>query len=935
MPPKLVSSCKQRFMCVDESRDFFKLLVARRICTWVADEDVLEVNGQKVLNGMFAVGKNSFMSNGEEVQRTIMNLVPSNACFRQLEGSTSDLPSICQYLSLVLNADEQVSFFQSDMSSAFYLFKIPPGWSRMLSFNVAFPGDVLGLQPGTLYRPGCAVIPMGWHSAVSVMQEVAEKLTVLGRLPPLHQVRRTSPLPAWMTETLDLASAAGKPWYHVYLDNFCGMEKGIGPGVGVAGKELHDKLENAWTQAGVLSAAKKRLSGAPAVNELGAYLEGEAGTIGPGPDCLLRLIQSTLVVIGKGVLRKKWIQVIAGRWVHCMAFRRPSMVWLDNTWSYISGQASGSTVEAKVRGELFGCCVTALLVHSSLRAEISGVTTASDASSTGGAVGKSTALTPAGMEFADIDTSGLGGGKIIPVLVLSLFNGVGCAFRCYDLCGVTPCVALSYELHPPANRVTGRRWPNVKLCGDVRSITLAEIRQWRYLYPQVEEIHLWGGFPCVDLSKVKVGRRNLEGDSSGLFFEIPRILKDIRKVYGYLFKVKFAIENVASMDEGASNEISSILGVKPLRLDPCNVVPLHRPRYCWLNTDLAVMDGVTVEEKHRWYEVTITHEYPELSQWLEPGAVWPGFAEGTILPTCMKSIRRAKPPPSPAGLNRVNHDGRLRWIADEFRFPPYQYKDQFIVWVGSRWRLINAQERELLHGLGFDHTSLCMNAGGIKQSPQEYEDLRKSLIGDSFSCFSFAYVAAMLCQDWIQISDYDTLFNRMGMAPGFCCDIGVKIPLQRRLAYMVPRKKHLPVSAIHGCLLRRVNHTGSDVRIASGMLLNPKSFPRQSAAAGWWLWDKVFAYRWDKTDHINALEMRAIIHAVEWRITHLKEGHCRIFHLTDSYICMSIISKGRTSSRMLKPLLARLTALLLAFDIYLIVVHIESTENPTDNDSRS
>ena len=267
-------------------------------------------------------------------------------------------------------------------------------------------------------------------------------------------------------------------------------------------------------------------------------------------------------------------------------------------------------------------------------------------------MGKSTALTPAGMEFADIDRSGLGGGKIIPVLVLSLFNGVGCAFRCYDLCGVTPCVALSYELHPPANRVTGRRWPNVKLCGDARSITLAEIRQWRYLYPQVEEIHLWGGFPCVDLSKVKVGRRNLEGDSSGLFFEIPRIRKDIRKVYGYLFKVKFAIENVASMDEGASNEISSILGVKPLRLDPCNVVPLHRPRYCWLNTDLAVMDGVTVEEKHRWYEVTITHEYPELAQWLEPGAVWPGFAEGTILPTCMKSIRRAKPPPSPAGLNR-------------------------------------------------------------------------------------------------------------------------------------------------------------------------------------------------------------------------------------------------------------------------------------------
>jgi hypothetical protein len=74
---------------------------------------------------------------------------------------------------------------------------------------------------------------------------------------------------------------------------------------------------------------------------------------------------------------------------------------------------------------------------------------------------------------------------------------------------------------------------------------------------------------------------------------------------------------------------------------------------------------------------------------------------------------------------------------------------------------------------------------------------------------------------------------------------------------------------------------------------------------------------------------------MEWRIKHLKEHELRVFHLTDSYICMSIISKGRTSSAMLKRLLARLAALLLAFDLYLIVVHIESTSNPTDHDSRA
>jgi len=38
---------------------------------------------------------------------------------------------------------------------------------------------------------------------------------------------------------------------------------------------------------------------------------------------------------------------------------------------------------------------------------------------------------------------------------------------------------------------------------------------------------------------------------------------------------------------------------------------------------------------------------------------------------------------------------------------------------------------------------------------------------------------------------------------------------------------------------------------------------------------------------------------------------------------------------MLKPLLARLAVALLAWDLQLIVTHVESSENPTDNDSRS
>lgn len=39
------------------------------------------------------------------------------------------------------------------------------------------------------------------------------------------------------------------------------------------------------------------------------------------------------------------------------------------------------------------------------------------------------------------------------------------------------------------------------------------------------------------------------------------------------------------------------------------------------------------------------------------------------------------------------------------------------------------------------------------------------------------------------------------------------------------------VERLNRFLLRRTNHTGSDVRVVSGQVMNPKTFPRQSVAS--------------------------------------------------------------------------------------------------------
>ena len=329
-----------------------------------------------------------------------MNLVPTNSVFEHAQGSTAGLPSITQYLSLALDGNESLRFYQSDMSSAFYLFRIPAAWNRMMCFDLSTEGSLLGLSPGVRYFLGCNVIPMGWGSAVSIMQEIADRLTTLGNLPESHKIRRTSPLPWWLVDVLDEGRACNKAWYHVYLDNFCAMEKVQRGDEGGSGGILHEDLEKAWANSGVLSSQKKKVVNADRVQELGAALEGEEGIMGPSAERLLKLLQVTMMVIRSKRLRRKWVQVVAGRWVHVFSFRRPGMVVFDKVWKYIALDYAAVALEEKVRSELVGAMCLSLVLHTNLRAGVSPCTSASDASMSGGAVGASVELTKSGEEFA-------------------------------------------------------------------------------------------------------------------------------------------------------------------------------------------------------------------------------------------------------------------------------------------------------------------------------------------------------------------------------------------------------------------------------------------------------------------------------------------------------------------------------------------------------
>ena len=391
------------------------------------------------------------------------------------------------------------------------------------------------------------------------------------------------------------------------------------------------------------------------------------------------------------------------------------------------------------------------------------------------------------------------------------------------------------------------------------------------------------------------------------------------------------------MSKEACTEISDYMGLRPYYLDSADSVPMNRPRLTWCTEDLKLsLDGLIFEEQQFWTKVTASNTYPKTSQWIREDWTWTGDG-WCSLPTCMKSIPRSSPPPKPAGIDRCNRDDILRWKADSMRFPPYQYREQFLFWgeKTETWRLADSSERELLLGYGHEHTKPCFSASKIKQSKTEFEDQRLSLLGDAFSLFSFVIPAAALTFKYFPRTSYGHVCDRMGMAPGFAAPLRCKIPLCRRIAYGFNHlASHVSVQDVNKLLMSKVNHMGSDVRITTGDFFNPSAVSRQSVLADWWKWNISFAVRWKFQEHINIQELRSVLLAVKYQISHLHATHLRIFHLTDSYVCMSVVSKGRTSSNRLAKVLKEINAHLLGFGLSLVIAHVDSVENPTDGASR-
>ena len=134
-------------------------------------------------------------------------------------------------------------------------------------------------------------------------------------------------------------------------------------------------------------------------------------------------------------------------------------------WDAVGGKARKASTWKHLRKELLYGCFGAALLHTSMTSRVSQDMTSSDASLWGGAIAISRELTESGKTLVAARP------RRVPVVLVSLFNGIGVAARCYDVAGVSLVGRLFCDVHGPANRVSSRRWPDAVLWPDICTLT--------------------------------------------------------------------------------------------------------------------------------------------------------------------------------------------------------------------------------------------------------------------------------------------------------------------------------------------------------------------------------------------------------------------------------------------------------------------------------
>ena len=114
-------------------------------------------------------------------------------------------------------------------------------------------------------------------------------------------------------------------------------------------------------------------------------------------------------------------------------------------------------------------------------------------------------------------------------------------------------------------------------------------------------------------------------------------------------------------------------------------------------------------------------DVPEVKSVLEDGYL-PRWKDDGRFHTFTRCRPVKQEPAKPTGKATASQEALQRWAQDSWRYSPYQYEQDLLVWKDEQWRCLNANERLVI--LGFPK--------GYLEAPAEplTEDAKCELAGD-------------------------------------------------------------------------------------------------------------------------------------------------------------------------------------------------------------
>ena len=243
-----------------------------------------------------------------------------------------------------------------------------------------------------------AVIPMGWLSAVGVIQHLHRNIISSGRrhqggLDPDAELVRGKPFPV----TLDCST---RWWWKVFVDNFdIGEIFGRGVTAGFVHTESLSQAvyREALDSLGVPRAAENGTSREAVGITMGSVIDGISGRAAPTLRKILDYVSLTAWLLAQPRVCRLLLQAATGRWVFDFQHRRPCFAAVDHIWKEIVQFHGWRPISTTCADELLSCICVVPLIYTDMRAQFSSRVFCTDASEFGGGACETIGLTTAGV----------------------------------------------------------------------------------------------------------------------------------------------------------------------------------------------------------------------------------------------------------------------------------------------------------------------------------------------------------------------------------------------------------------------------------------------------------------------------------------------------------------------------------------------------------